>query len=112
MKLRPEKKPQYKRRAPWTDTTSSVDEKTRSRVSLLATHGKNSVPVVTLVWDTGYGGVAVKPTFPNKTSCKMATSTGGKPVQPMKLFSEWDVENTAPNCIPRYYIWYCLIDKS
>ena len=24
------------------------------------------------------------------------------PIRPMKLFTEWDVENAAPNCIPRY----------
>ena len=24
-----------------------------------------------------------------------------RPIRPMKLFTEWDVENAAPNCIPR-----------
>ena len=66
---------------------------------------KNEQPVKVPVGKTGK---LRRQTFPNKTLCKMATSTGGKPVQPMKLFSEWDVENTAPNCIPRYYILMLL----
>lgn len=42
-------------------------------------------------------------------------SANNRPIKSMKLFNEWDVENTSPNCIPRlgffhhYYYNYRVV---